>query len=170
MNTNTVSIYCSWLCCAHTICVLTYFQSHSINTNTVGIFVLDFVVHKLNESWQISRVTQWIQTQLAFVVLDFGVHTLNVSWLISRVTQWIWTQTHIKFYISGAFGATEKRLVPNWREKSIPNINRDPDPQKNQTRLQSGFGIDKFLPSADSKAVSLRPWSRFFPHPPTLQT
>jgi hypothetical protein len=116
----------------------------SLNENDHFV-VLDFVVHTLNVSWQISRVTQWIQTQLAFVVLDFGVHTLNVSWLISRVTQWIWTQTHIKFYISGAFGATEKRLVPNWREKSIPNINRDPDPQKNQTRLQSGFGIDKKL-------------------------
>jgi hypothetical protein len=51
--------------------------------------VLDFVVHILNVSWQISRPTQWIQTLWAFVVLDFVVHTLSVSWQITRVTQWI---------------------------------------------------------------------------------
>jgi hypothetical protein len=55
--------------------------------------------------------------------------------------------TNIKFYISGAFGATKKTLVPNGRGMSLPNSNWDLNPKKNQTELWSGFGIDENLGS-----------------------
>jgi hypothetical protein len=37
MNMNTVGICCPQLCCAHSLCVLTYLKSHSMNTNTASI-------------------------------------------------------------------------------------------------------------------------------------
>jgi hypothetical protein len=46
---------------------------------------------------------------------------------------------NIKFHISGAFGATEKMLVPNRRELTIPNSNQDPDPEKNPDRTSIGI-------------------------------